>query len=59
MGLFVVPTDAQEDVPGVSQVEVCYQVTEVEGHEGKAKKHTDPFLTSFSCEKETESNPFK
>lgn len=58
MGFFVVPTDAQEDVPGVSQVEVCYQVTEVEGHEGKAKKHTDPFLTSFSCE-ETELKPFK
>jgi len=51
VGLFVLPTDAQKDVPDVSQVEVCYQVTEVEGHEGKAKKHTEPFLESFSCKK--------
>lgn len=56
MGLFVVPTDAQKDVPGVSQVEVSYQVTEVKGHEAEAKNHTDPFLTSFSWKNKSKTS---
>lgn len=42
-------TNAQKDVPHMTQVEVNKEVTKIEGHEREAEDNTYPFLTSFSC----------
>lgn len=41
-------TNAQQDVPQMSQVEIGKKVNEIEGHEREAEDDTYPFLTSFA-----------
>lgn len=41
-------TNAQQDVPQMSQVEIGKKVNEIEGHDREAEDDTYPFLTSFA-----------
>lgn len=41
-------TNAQQDVPQMSQMEIGKKVNEIEGHEREAEDDTYPLLTSFA-----------